>query len=253
MAEMIRTALFTTGRLSCYSRKLREMEARCKFQVFSSQPDEEEDELHYLRFPCLQKKSPFQLIIYDIADRPEYSYMFHYLMKWPGVVFMDSIELASFSRAVSHSADDSWGFRWILGVVFGQRADLVSRLSRNELNIEPVTAAWPLGRAIALRSAATVVDTCKEVVRLEGHGELPPVSVFEKELTVDKFAEKIDKSLPLWLKRMTEAARTIEPVQHPHLDIFAVEKQRVMESVAEAEQSRAMETLELMFRKAGLR
>lgn len=252
MDRKIKIALFRLGRATAYSKKLLHLAEIHDLQVFSSQADESKGELHCLRFSSIQRETPYDLIIYVIADTREHADGFFYMMNWPGVIFLDSIELPVFSRAVSHSARDGWGFRWILGVVLREKADLVARLSEKEFDIKKIAAAYPLGKALALRSAATVTGSYREAKLLDSSDDLPPVAIIEKDLAVDKFLNKIDKSLPLWLQRMKDSAQTIAAVKHPHLNMFEVESGRIREKFQGQERETALVTLQEMFDKAGL-
>lgn len=181
MAGKVKIALFLWGQgkevHSLYSRALRRWAGGDKsVTVFSDDPNTEEGELHYLRFPQLHRLSHFNPIFYDIDDTPENAACFRYLAKWPGVIFLSDLALTRFSRATSHSPFDGWGFRWILGTASPDQADALAKLSESGFEPQQLPIQDPLSLALARRSAAVVLPDLHSAGVLSGYADVPPVS-----------------------------------------------------------------------------
>ncbi|HUX08517.1 MAG TPA: hypothetical protein VMX35_14545 [Acidobacteriota bacterium] len=228
----MRIAVFIWGgeEKSLYREALRRFgRERAGAVIFSDTPDIDHGELHYLRFWAKDREERFDLLFHNVDDGARFAAAFPYIAGHHGVLFFGDIYLHRFARAMSHSALDGWGYRWILGVTCPRQADALARLAQEGIAPGVLAKMVPLGRALAVRSAAVVVKDF-DVARALGAGsEMPPVSVIPPP---DKkggecFAATLERMIPHWFERMPEARRTIPPLEHPHRDLLQVERARV--------------------------
>jgi hypothetical protein len=214
--------------------------------VFSDSPRTVEGELHYLRFAQEDRSEPFDLIFHNVDDAPECAAAFPYIVRRPGVLFLGDTFLHRFARAVRHSPLDGWGYRWIVGVACPEQADALARLAADGMEAGASARTVALARAPAVRSAATVVPDFDSLRRLGGGSEMPPVSVIPPPAGEGfaAFAGTIRRVIPHWLARVEVARQTIPPLEHPHLDLPAVERERLLDRFVEEEHPLAAPLLE---------
>jgi hypothetical protein len=209
--------------------------------LFSDSPRESADELHYLRFAEEDRAEPFGLTFHNVDDSPRFATAFPYVVRRPGVLFLGDIFLHRFARAVSHSALDGWGYRWIIGVACPSQADSLARLAQDGIEPGALVRTVPLARALAVRSAAVVVTDFDSARRLGGGSEMPPVSVIPPPMEnwnmsgLDAFSATLNRVIPHWLARVAVARRTIPPLEHPNIDLPAVERSRLLERFSKDE------------------
>ena len=231
MALKSSIALFIWGKgdLSPYAQALSTWSHTREYvTVFSDDP--KASQIHYLLFPELMKKSGFDLIVHDIADTVHHSVAFHYLIKWPGALFFNSIALPTFSRGTSHSPFDEWGYKLVLNVVVPDEAEKIARMDENGIDTNDLFKRNPLAYALAVRSAAVVVNDYKSALMLESKPHVPPLSIIEfpdSPAGQKNFENAVDKMIPLWCKRSEVTAETIPAINHPHLEMMQVEKSRI--------------------------
>jgi hypothetical protein len=229
MAAVTRIALFiwNAGEPTRYSDALRSWtRGREGVTLFSDRPAE--GEYHYLRFDAMQQRNPFDLLIYDVDDTAPHAAGFFRTATTPGVLFFSDVALSGYALAVSHDAADPWGTRWIFNIAAPEDAALLSRLAERGLDISGLLSGCPAAVALAVRSAAVVVPEFGWATRLSGVPDVPPVAVIDPREGQAGFEALMERMLPLWLRRTEEARTTILPVEHPHSDLFTVERQRIL-------------------------
>lgn len=218
--------------------------------LFTDDADATSDSYHYLRFAPMQRKQRFDLLLYDVDDTTAHAAAFPLIVKWPGILFCNDINLWRFTRAVSHEPRDVWGTNWIFNVAAPERAEMLVKLAKRDIEPGRALTTSPLAVALALRSAGVVVPLEEWERRITRTHRLPPVGVVEQTLSDDEFAAMIERSLPAWEERTTHMRGELAPIEHPFHDLYAVERGRAIERYEdgpEDQMNRAQEVLRELF------
>ena len=254
MALAVRTAVLLWGRDSAskYREALRRLPDRVDgLTIFSDLPRQEAGELHYLRFAELDGANPFDLVVHNLDDAPEFTSSFPYVVRRPGVLFLGDVYLHRYARAAGHSALDSWGYRWIVGAACPERADALARLAEAGIPPGALARKLPLAPALARRSAAVVVPDYRSWQLLDAEKNMPSVSVITPPGTsvldgqgsssteFEAFADAVERMLPSWIESAKDAAAAIPPLEHPHRDLLALEHRLVLERFDEEDRAMA--------------
>jgi len=250
----VRAAVMLWGRdaASKYRQALQQLPDRMDgFTIFSDLPQQGARELHYLRFAELDGADPFDLVVHNLDDAPEFASSFPYVVRRPGVLFLGDIYMHRYARATSHSALDGWGYRWIVGAACPERADALARLAEAGIPPGALARKLPLAPALARRSAAVVVPDYDSWLLFDAEEYMPPIAVIappdisapEGEVSpsseFEAFADAFERMLPSWIERAKEAASTIPPLEHPHRDLLGLERRRVFERFDEEDRALA--------------
>ena len=234
---------------SLYRKALRRFgHAREEVTVFSDAPENNEGELHYLRFAPIDQEDRFNLIFHNIDDNQRCAVAFPLIADRHSVLFLGDIFLHRFARATSHSALDGWGYRWILGVDCPRHADALARLAEEGIAPGALAKIVPLGSAMAVRSVAVVVKDFDSERTLGAGSEMPPVSVIPPpgKAGYERFAATLDHIIPHWLERKIVAERTIPPLEHQHRDLLQAERARVRVRLGDFDPSLSAAALECL-------
>jgi hypothetical protein len=216
---------------SLYRESLRRLAEEAGFAIFSDSP-RAESELFYLRFSERDGRNPFDLVIHNVDDAPEFSASFPYIVGRPGVLFLGDLFLHGYARAVSHAATDGWGYRWIVNVACPEEAETLVSLAERGIGPGALARKILLAPALAVRSAAVVVPDFDSWRKIFGMKDVPPVEVIppaEREEGIERFQEAVERKLPKWADWARAAAENIAPLEHPYRFPLEVERQRVVE------------------------
>ena len=247
---MKRIALMLWGRgaSSLYSAALCKFAIEKKYiTVFSESPAINKGEFHYLHFDELDVENQFDLILYDIDDKPEFASSFPYVVQKPGILFLSNIFLHSYARAVSHSALDPWGYRWIVEQACPEHSDSLVRLAQDMEDPGALVKTVPLSPAPARRSVAVVVPDFENWRKLNTVEDMPAINIIpppagefaEKGIesalsgSFEEFTSTVERMLTIWCEETKSVRETIAPLEHPHSNLFDVERQRILERFGE--------------------
>lgn len=223
---------------SLYRESLRELCRTVKSSCLFSDKPLHENELHYLRFSEIDKEEPFHIVLHNVDDGSEFAASFPYISRRPGVLFLGDIFLHQYARAVSHSADDGWGYRWIVNVAYPEGAETLARLAEDAIRLGAMARYVALAPAMAVRSAAVVVPDYQCWQRLAGIKDMPPIEIIPPPSAADadhlqkpsgSFHSRVSEMLPRWAGRSKQAEVDIAPLDHPNKNLFEMEKKRMLE------------------------